>query len=83
MIGTLLSGSTGGMLLARTFSGTLGEWMSWRAPYLVAAVLSLILATVLAFAVPTPTQSSRQRYAALLAEPLRLLVWWTATAPIR
>jgi predicted MFS family arabinose efflux permease len=73
VIGTLLSASTGGMLLARTFSGTLGEWWGWRAPYLVAAVLALILATVLAVAVPTTTPCSRQPYTALLAEPLRLL----------
>ncbi|GAA0970647.1 MULTISPECIES: MFS transporter [Streptomyces violaceusniger group] len=73
VIGTLLSGSTGGMLLARTFSGSLGEWLGWRAPYLVAAVLALLLATVLAFAVPATTPASRQSYPALLAEPLRLL----------
>ncbi|AGP52397.1 MFS transporter [Streptomyces rapamycinicus NRRL 5491] len=73
VIGTLLSGSTGGMLLARTFSGTLGEWLGWRAPYLVAAVLALLLATVLAFAVPATAPASRQSYPALLAEPLRLL----------
>ncbi|MFT9473194.1 MFS transporter [Streptomyces sp. 11-1-2] len=75
VIGTLLSGSTGGMLLARTFSGTLGEWLGWRAPYLVAAVLALLLATVLAFTVPAtaPAPASRQSYPALLAEPLRLL----------
>lgn len=73
VIGTLLSGSTGGMLLARTFSGTLGEWLGWRAPYLVAAVLALLLATVLAFTVPATTPASRQSYPALLAEPLRLL----------
>ncbi|AEM83957.1 MFS transporter [Streptomyces violaceusniger] len=73
VIGTLLSGSTGGMLLARTFSGTLGEWLGWRAPYLVAAVLALLLATVLAFTVPAKAPASRQSYPALLAEPLRLL----------
>nr|WP_236055196.1 MFS transporter [Streptomyces sabulosicollis] len=73
VIGTLLSGSTGGMLLARTFSGTLGEWLGWRAPYLVAAVLALLLAAVLAFAVPATPPASRQSYPALLAEPLRLL----------
>ncbi|WP_032916962.1 MFS transporter [Streptomyces rimosus] len=73
VIGTLLSGSTGGMLLARTFSGTLGEWLGWRAPYLVAAALALLLATVLAFAVPATPPASRQSYPALLAEPLRLL----------
>jgi predicted MFS family arabinose efflux permease len=73
VMGTLLSGSIGGILLARTFGGTVGEWLGWRAPYLVAAVLALLTATVLAFAVPTTAPSSRQRYPALLAEPLRLL----------
>ncbi|MFF4476350.1 MFS transporter [Streptomyces sp. CY1] len=73
VIGTLLSGSTGGMLLARTFSGTLGEWLGWRAPYFVAAVVALLLATVLAFTVPPTAPASRQSYPALLAEPLRLL----------
>lgn len=73
VIGTLLSGSTGGMLLARTFSGTLGKWLGWRAPYLVAAVLALLLAIVLAFTVPATAPASRQSYPALLAEPLRLL----------
>jgi len=34
--GTLLSGLLGGILLARTFSGALGDWLDWRAPYLVA-----------------------------------------------
>ena len=48
-------------------------WLGWRAPYLVAAVLALLLATVLAVAVPTTTPSSRQPYTVLLAEPLRLL----------
>ncbi|MGW1894395.1 MFS transporter [Streptomyces sp. NPDC002004] len=73
VIGTLLSGSTGGMLLARTFSGTLGEWLGWRAPYLVAAVSALLLAAVLVFMVPHLPVSPRPRYAALLVEPLRLL----------
>jgi predicted MFS family arabinose efflux permease len=73
VMGTLLSGSIGGMLLARTFSGVLGEWLGWRAPYLVAAVLVLLLATVLVFAVPVTTPPSRQPYPALLAESLRLL----------
>ncbi|GIH63629.1 MFS transporter [Microbispora siamensis] len=73
VLGTLLSGSTGGMLLARTFSGTLGEWLGWRAPYLVAAALTLLLAAGLAVTVPDTAASTRRRYPALLAEPLRLL----------
>ncbi|MFF8973248.1 MFS transporter [Streptomyces sp. NPDC014995] len=73
VIGTLLSGSIGGMLTARAFSGALGEWLGWRAPYLVAAALVLILASVLARTVPATTPHSRQPYPALLAESLRLL----------
>ncbi|MEV8320539.1 MFS transporter [Streptomyces sp. NPDC059900] len=74
VMGTLLSGSIGGMLLARTFGGTLGEWLGWRAPYLVAAVVVMILAAVLARMLPATTPPSRQPYPALLAEPLRLLL---------
>ncbi|MEV0150845.1 MULTISPECIES: MFS transporter [unclassified Nonomuraea] len=73
VMGTLLSGSLGGILLARTFGGVLGERLGWRAPYLVAAVLVLLLATVLACTLPSTSPPSRQRYPALLAESLRLL----------
>ena len=71
--GTLLSGLIGGILLARTFSGTLGEWLGWRAPYLVAAGLVLALALALAAALPATTPSTDQPYPALLAASLRLL----------
>ncbi|MDQ0908692.1 putative MFS family arabinose efflux permease [Streptomyces canus] len=71
--GTLLSGLIGGILLARTFSGTLGEWLGWRAPYLVAAVMALILTLALAAALPHTTPSTDQRYPALLAASLHLL----------
>ncbi|MEU9044946.1 MULTISPECIES: MFS transporter [unclassified Kitasatospora] len=71
--GALLSGSTGGMLLARTFSGTLGEWLGWRAPYLAAAALTLLVAAVLARTVPATAPTSHAPYPALLAAPLRLL----------
>ncbi|MGC0415892.1 MFS transporter [Embleya sp. AB8] len=73
VIGTLLSGSIGGMLPARTFSGSLGDRLGWRAPYLVAALVVLLLAAVLARTLPTTVPPSRGPYPALLAEPLRLL----------
>jgi len=73
VLGTLLSGLIGGILLARTFSGTLGAWLGWRAPYLAAAVLMLLLAAILAFAIPATVPRSRQRYPALLAASLQLL----------
>lgn len=71
--GTLLSGSIGGMLLSRTLGGTIGEWLGWRAPYLMAAALTVILAALLLRALPTTSPPSGQRYPALLAESLRLL----------
>ncbi|TDD27721.1 MFS transporter [Actinomadura sp. KC06] len=73
VMGALMSGSIGGILLARTFGGMIGEWLGWRAPYLVAAVVALCIAAALAFALPTTVPPSRQPYPALLAEPLRLL----------
>ncbi|MGN9839731.1 MFS transporter [Nonomuraea sp. H19] len=71
--GMLLSGALGGMLLSRALGGTLAQWLGWRAPYLVAAALVLIVALFLLRALPTTTPPSAQRYPALLAEPLRLL----------
>ncbi|MCG6494428.1 MFS transporter [Kitasatospora sp. A2-31] len=74
MIGALLSGSTGGMLLARAFGGSLGERFGWRTPYLAAAALVLLLVLALARTLPsTAPASTRERYATLLVEPLRLL----------
>ncbi|WP_235455337.1 MFS transporter [Streptomyces olivochromogenes] len=70
--GTLLSGLIGGILLARTFSGTLGAWLGWRAPYLVASAALLALAAALSRVVPATTPPSRERYRELIAAPVRL-----------
>ncbi|CAM5285186.1 MFS transporter [Streptomyces coeruleorubidus] len=71
--GTLLSGSLAGMLLSRTVGGTLGDWLGWRAPYVLAAMLSLAVAALAARLLPLTSPPSSQGYSALLAEPLRLL----------
>ncbi|MEU8031002.1 MFS transporter [Streptomyces sp. NPDC049099] len=71
--GTLLSGLIGGILLARTFSGTLGDWLGWRAPYLVAAGLALVLTLAMAAVLPRTTPSTDQSYPALLGAALHLL----------
>jgi len=73
LTGTLLSGSIGGILLARAFAGVLGQSAGWRTPYLVAALVVLLLAGVLAWTLPTTTPTSAQPYLTMLAEPLRLL----------
>ncbi|MFC8916757.1 MFS transporter [Streptomyces sp. NPDC057116] len=71
--GTLLAGSIGGMLLSRAVGGALGEWLGWRAPYVLAGAVSLVMAAVLARTLPTTVPSSAQPYPALVAASLRLL----------
>lgn len=71
--GTLLSGLIGGILLARTFSGTLGQWLGWRAPYLVAAAAVLVLAAAMAAFLPATAPSTGERYPSLVAASVRLL----------
>lgn len=71
--GTLLSGLIGGILLARTFSGTLGDWLGWRAPYLIAAGAVLALSVAMAALVPVTTPSTGSRYPALVGASVRLL----------
>jgi predicted MFS family arabinose efflux permease len=71
--GTLLSGSLAGMLLSRTAGGALGDWLGWRAPYVLAAALSLTVAALLSRTLPTTAPPSAEHYPALLAAPLRLL----------
>lgn len=71
--GTLLSGLIGGILLARTFSGTLGDWLGWRAPYLVAAGAALVLSAAMTVLLPLTAPSTSERYPALLAASVRLL----------
>ncbi len=65
--GKLLSGLIGGILLARTFSGTLGQWLSWRAPYLIAAGVVGLFALILARTVPRTTPTSQAKYLTLIA----------------
>ncbi len=74
VVGTLSGGLVGGILLARTFGGTLGQWLGWRAPYLIAGGLALLLTAVLARVVPATRTDVRQSYPALLATSARLLL---------
>ncbi len=71
--GTLLSGSLAGMLLSRTFGGALGDWLGWRAPYVLAGMVCLLVAALLARTLPALAPHTAQSYPALLAAPLRLL----------
>lgn len=71
--GTLLSGALAGMLLSRAVGGALGDWLGWRAPYVLAAALSLTVAALLGRLLPALPPAAATPYPALFAAPLRLL----------
>lgn len=68
VIGLVTSGIVIGILLARTFSGTLADLSGWRTVYIVSAAIALIMAT--SFVLVTPVarrRSSRISYLKLLS----------------
>ena len=71
-VGTVQGGLLGGILLARAFGGTLGEWFGWRAPYLVSGSLAVVIAIALIAALPSTKVTSSQHYPALVATSVRL-----------
>ncbi len=62
IIGTVMSGLLIGILLSRTFSGLIGEYLGWRVVYLIAAVLMLVLAVFLRKFIPECPGISSLRY---------------------
>ncbi len=58
VIGTVMSGLLLGILLARTVSGLLGAWFGWRLPYLLSALLMLVIAALYRSRLPRSEPSS-------------------------
>lgn len=79
-IGTVMTGLTAGILLSRTVSGVVGEHFGWRAIYLVAAALLLVMAGVLWRMLPRFKAQSTLSYPALL---LSLGGLWKTHPPLR
>jgi predicted MFS family arabinose efflux permease len=73
VVGAVQGGLLGGILLARAFAGLLGQWLSWRAPFLIAGVLAILFAIVLPLVLPRLESATRHSYPALIATSLRLL----------
>ena len=71
-VGVVQGGLLGGILLARAFGGTLGEWFGWRAPYLVSGTLALVAALALVALLPSTKVTSSQHYPALVSTSVRL-----------
>src|SRR3984885_10454927 len=51
-VGSVMTGLLLGILLSRTFSGWIGEWLNWRWVFVIAAILSTALAFFLRRALP-------------------------------
>ncbi|PWR24092.1 MFS transporter [Zavarzinia compransoris] len=70
VVGIVMSGLLGGILLARTVSGFVGEYFGWRAAYVLGVVLTGLLALAMARLLPRGQGGGagpRPSYLALLA----------------
>ena len=65
-VGTVMSGLLLGILLARTASGTIAEYTSWRTVFGAAVVAMLALAAILAVRLPRSNPTSTLRYSQLI-----------------
>ncbi|MFL6674919.1 MAG: MFS transporter [Massilia sp.] len=66
VVGTVASGTLTGIVVSRMISGVLADAFGWRAIYVVAAVLTALLAVLLARAVPELPSRPAVRYSKLL-----------------
>jgi predicted MFS family arabinose efflux permease len=73
IVGLVVSGLLSGILLARTVSGIVAGLLDWRAPFVVAGCMMLVLALALWRALPTVTPSVSMPYRQLLASIGRLV----------
>ncbi len=74
VVGTVMSGLLIGVLGARVVSGLLAELVGWRGVYVFAAVVLLVLAALLRWALPrSPAPAAEQRYGQALRSVLTLI----------
>ncbi len=74
VVGIVLSGLLLGILLARVFSGFIGDLFGWRAVYWIAAGAMLTLAVTLRYALPYDRPESDMRYGELARSIVRLVL---------
>ena len=72
-VGAVLSGLLFGILLARTFSGLLGAWMSWRAIYWLASVMMLLLAALIRVGLPKSNPEVSLSWPSLIWSTFKLI----------
>ena len=72
VVGTVMTGLLLGILLARTVAGFVAGASSWRVVYVMGAALLVVLAVVLARALPPERERPELAYRGLLASTLRI-----------
>jgi predicted MFS family arabinose efflux permease len=77
-VGSVMTGLLLGILLSRTFSGWIGDWLNWRAVFLIAALVCLALLVLLRRAMPPLPLKTPVAY----REALRSLWTLTRTQPL-
>ena len=66
VIGTVMSGLLVGILLSRTLSGFVGDWLGWRAMFGMAAGITALLLIVIYFTFPSSKPQFSGTYASLM-----------------
>jgi predicted MFS family arabinose efflux permease len=74
VVGRMMTGLLTGILLSRTLSGLVAEAIGWRGVYVVAAGLMVLMAALLWWALPEEPRRPHERYRALVAGSLAMLV---------
>lgn len=72
VVGTMMSGLLIGILLARTFAGTVSTFGGWRMVYAIAAVMMLTSTLLLACYLPRSQPQTQIRYPQLISSILSL-----------
>jgi predicted MFS family arabinose efflux permease len=73
VVGTVMSGLLVGILISRTVSGLVAQAASWRAVFVLGAVLSAAVAVLLWRELPKLAPAVRMKYPTLLVSVLRLI----------
>ncbi|MFF8717307.1 MFS transporter [Streptomyces sp. NPDC015184] len=81
VVGAVASGSLIGILLSRTISGFVADLLGWRAIYVIAAAVTLLLAAVLRTVIPPLAPREPVPYPRLLASVFTTVTHHRAAAP--
>jgi predicted MFS family arabinose efflux permease len=73
VIGSIMSGLLVGILLSRTVSGFVGDWLGWRGMFWVAAGITFLLLVAMQLTFPRSKPGFKGSYASLMKSLLKLV----------